>query len=249
MKARLEAKNQKIENLSRRFKDRLAEASTRRSKDQSRLTREVQQHRRSAPTLQQITKTLSGRTRLVWQQAQPSRKDNQAIQSERKVSLNTRLTSYTRPNSLQPIKGAETRQSSIKSALSCLDDNNFCLEERALSSRNSFNLAASVNRLSFKSQKKTNEHNWDELTQKKKQYRIKYLKPIEPKSRLLCKKSESPSKLKSTSNAKSNGKETINAIDEASQSVHPKKKHNLINAPQSSTKKPNRMREALKGKL
>ena len=120
------------------------------------------------------------------------------------------------PESLEPIKGAKPRLSKMKSSCECLDGENFWLQERAMTSKNGFDLQAHIKRVSFVSKKKTREHGWDEASLKKKKIRVKNLKPILASSHLLCKKFESTGILKSASTANLKSMESIHTSDQAS---------------------------------
>lgn len=104
----------------------------------------------------------------------------------------------------------------MKSSCKSLDGENFCLQERAPTSRDGFDLQAHIKRMSFVSKKKILDHGWDEASLKKKMIRVKNLKPIDASSHLLSKKFESTGILKLTSIEQRKSMETNYASDQAS---------------------------------
>ena len=104
----------------------------------------------------------------------------------------------------------------MKSSCKSLDGENFWLQERAMTSKDGFDLQAHIKRVSFVSKKKTREHGWDEASLKKKKIRVKNMKPIDASSHLLIKKFDSTGFLKSTSIGMRKSMEAISANDQAS---------------------------------
>ena len=70
--------------------------------------------------------------------------------------------------------------------------------------------------MSFVVKKKTSEHCWDEASLKKKEIRVRNLKPIDASSSLLSKKFELTGILKSANTLKRNSMKAIYATDQAS---------------------------------